>query len=95
MNNGQFNVIEGLLTRIAESLENQRPLIVAVPNDADAVQIMQELNSAQVQAARPETIEDWLQVPANVLDTRYERPSVTPVEPVKQRRGRPKKNEAG
>ena len=47
MNEGQFKAIVELLTRIAESLENQRPLIIVVPGDANVAELMEELNNVR------------------------------------------------
>lgn len=44
MNQGQFEAIASRLDRLIELLEAQRPMIVAVPNDANAVEIMEQLN---------------------------------------------------
>lgn len=45
MNEGQFRAIVERLDRIIESIEMQRPVIIAVPSDANAAEIMEQLAS--------------------------------------------------
>lgn len=52
MNQGQFAAITALLTEIRDLLKAQKPTIIAVPNDANAVDIMEELNQVAAQPAK-------------------------------------------
>ena len=54
MNRGQFEAIYGVLCEIWDLLkvQQEKPTIIAIPNDANAVQIMEELNQVKAQPAK-------------------------------------------
>lgn len=47
MNQGQFEAITSRLDRLIKLLETQRPTIVAVPNGAGVVELMEQLNQVE------------------------------------------------
>jgi len=53
MNQGMFETLISRLDRLIELLEAQRPTIVAVPNDASAIEIMEQLNQVAPMPAAP------------------------------------------